>query len=238
VLADPQLLDDTLFNEVSRHVVVTAQGYNLYTVSYTSRNAHVTQQVVASAIQQFSVVGMNFSYVEGQRLLGSYQSQLVQAQKDAEQAAAMEEQYLADHPQLTRPGMAPLNDPQYSLLDIQRIQAQSTVQNFQNSIAVINQEISTQGKSAEGFFHVLDAPMVADQPVSRLKYYEVGGGIGLGVALVGWLLYLLISMRRNRAVYTPLDIQKVAPVEVVMQLPRLSTETIPLLLEQALPRAK
>src|SRR5205814_8195717 len=131
---------------------------------------------------------------------------------------------------LTKPGVTALSDPQYSLLDARRIQAQSKVQNLQDTIATIDQEITTLGKSAESFYHVLDAPRANDKPVSRLKYYELGGGIGLGVAMVGWLLYLLISLRRDRAVYTPVDIQKVASVPVVMQLPRLSAEIIPRLL--------
>src|SRR5438046_290398 len=58
VLADPQLLDDALFNEISHHVVVTPQGYNLYTISYINRNSQVAQHIVAGAIQQFGDQGM------------------------------------------------------------------------------------------------------------------------------------------------------------------------------------
>ncbi|HYK86613.1 MAG TPA: hypothetical protein VEV19_14685 [Ktedonobacteraceae bacterium] len=237
ILSDPQLLNDSLYNEISHHVLATSQGYNLYTVSYTNRDAQIAKQVVDATIHEFGVVGANFSIVEGQRLLANYQAELAQAQLNAEKAAAVQEQYLIDHPNLTRPGVAPLNDPKYALLDVQRVQAENAVQNLEMSISTINQEINTQGKNADSFFNVLDIPTVANTPLSRLKYYEVGAGIGAGIALVGWILYLLISMRRDRSVYTALDIQKVVSLPVVMQLPQLPVETVPLLLEQAMPRS-
>src|SRR2546421_37633 len=55
VLADPQLLDDALAAEVSQHVVVTSQGYNLYGIVYVNRDPTVAQQIVAAVISEFNV---------------------------------------------------------------------------------------------------------------------------------------------------------------------------------------
>src|SRR5207302_4650994 len=44
LLADPQRLDDALVSEIS-HVQATAQGDNLYTITYTNRDPKVAEQI-------------------------------------------------------------------------------------------------------------------------------------------------------------------------------------------------
>lgn len=231
-MSDTQLLDDTLYSEISRKVQVNAQGYSLFEVSYTNPNPQVAQQVIEAVVDDFGIQSAGFSVVEGQRLLEGYQPQLVTAQSAADAAAKAESQYIAAHPNLT-PNQLP-NDPQYALLDAKRLLALNTLQNLQNTIATITQAIGSQGQTAASLFQVLDAPQAASRPLSRLKQYLIGGGIGLGMALLACTLYILILVRRDRGMYTALDLQKVTAFPVMMQLPQLSSATVSRLIKRAI----
>lgn len=225
VLNDPQLLEEDLFNEISKHVVVTPSAYNLFEISYANRNPQIAQQIVASVIARYGTQGLALSVVEGQNLLGSYQAQLVTAQKDLNSAVTLETQYARAHPGLNQAQLA--TDPQYALLDAQRVQAQTTVQNLQNTINTIQQSISTQGTQVETLFQVIDTPQYL--PVSRTKNYLFGGGIGFAVALLASILYLVIMVRRDRGIYSPDDLQGLVAFPIVMQLPNLEPATVSLL---------
>ncbi|MBA2286914.1 MAG: hypothetical protein H0W02_15690 [Ktedonobacteraceae bacterium] len=227
VQADPQLRDVTMFNDISQHVQVAAQGYNLYVLSYTQRNPKIAQQVVAAVIRNYGLQSQSFSVVEGHRLLDSYQTQQAKAQHDVDSAVAAEASYIAAHSKLSRIDL--LSDPQYSLLHAQTQQAQTTLANIQTKIDTLNQDLNSQGTTADSLFKVLDAPLVAAKPVSRTKELLIAGGVGLGVALLACIVYVLILVRRNHGVYTPLDLRKVTDFPVVMQLPRVSRPSVPLL---------
>jgi hypothetical protein len=224
--SDPQLIDDALSQEVSKHVVVTSQGYNLYEISYTNRNPHVAYQVVVAVIHEFQLKGQDFSIVEGQRLLQGYQSQLTQTKSAADADARTESQYLASHPELTKQGANPMNDPQYALLDSKRLQSQSILQTIESNIATLNQEIATQSTGTDTFFKTLDNPLQPDLAVSRSKTLMVVGGIGAGIALLVCIVYILVLVRRDRALYTASDLQKVTGYPVIMQLPHISLATM------------
>jgi hypothetical protein len=232
VLANPEQLDDALFNEISQKVVVASQGYNLFEVSYTNPDPQVAQQVVKGVIKSYASLSIAFSNAEAHLLLASYQAQLATAQQNVDAAVTAETRYAAAHP-----ANRLANDPQYALLDAQRLQAQAIVQSIQGEITTVNQAISTQGTSADSLFQVIDAPALPDRAVSRLRLYLTSGGIGLGVAMLAYVLYIAILVRRNRAIYTPLDLEKVVSVPVVMQLPHLSAQTVPLLIEPPLRRS-
>lgn len=231
VQADPQLRDDTMFSDISQHVQVVAQGYNLYVISYTQRNPKIAQQVVAAVIQNYGVQSQSFSVVEGQRLLNSYQTQQAKAQQDVNSAVAAEASYIAAHPKLNKNDLQ--SDPQYTQLHTQTQQAQAALANIQTNIATLNQDLNNQGTTADSLFKVLDAPLVAAKPVSRTKDLLIAGGVGLGVALLACIVYVLILVRRNHGVYTPLDLRKVTDFPVVMQLPRVSRPSVPLLVAPA-----
>jgi hypothetical protein len=219
-LSDPQLLDAALISEVSQHVIVTVRGYNSYEVSYTNPNAHVAYQTIASVIQEFKLQGEGFSVVEGQRLLQGYQTQLVQAKSNADADAKAESQYLAGHP-----GATPTTDPQYGLLDAKRLQSQSTLQSLQSTIATLNQEIATQSAGDDTFFKTLDPPIQPDAAVSRSKTLLTAGGMGAGIGLAACIFYIVVLVRRDRAIYSTLALQKVTAYPILMQLPQLSLAT-------------
>jgi hypothetical protein len=229
VKADPQRLDDALFNEISKNVVVTPEGYNLYEISYINRDPKVAQQVIEVVIKNFASQSTVFSVIEGHHILEGYQTSLIQAQSDADKAAAAEAQYIAAHPSLTLQQLA--NDPQYLLLHTTTQQAQATVQGIRENIAALNQTISTQGTSGDSLFRVIDAPSAPSQSVSRLKQYLYFGGIGLGVSLLACALYIVILLRRDRGVYTASNLQKVTTLPMVMQLPHLAPTTVTLLVK-------
>ena len=121
------------------------------------------------------------------------------------------------------------NDPQYSLLDTQRLQAQSTVQNLHNTINTIQQAINTQGTQSGTLFQVVDAPQVPYQPVSRTKNYLIGGGAGLVVALLACVIYLVIVVRRDQGVYSAEDLQDLVAYPIIMQVPNLTSNAVSLL---------
>jgi len=225
IQANPQMLDDTLFTEISTKVLVTPQGYNLFVVTYTNNDPQVAWQVVKTVIDEYAVQSQSFSVVEAQQLLDAYQTQLTKAKQEADAAAAAETQYLQAHPNLTPNDL--LSDPQYALLHSQTQQAQATVLNLETAIATVNQEVSDQGSGPDTLFTELDAPQIPVQPVSRLKLFLIAGGAGLGVALLACMLYILMMVRRDHAIYSPLDLKKVTLFPVVLELPHLSREAFP-----------
>ncbi|MEO8973075.1 MAG: hypothetical protein ABI406_15930 [Ktedonobacteraceae bacterium] len=229
--ANSQLQDNALFTEISQHVAVAADGYNLFVITYINTNAVIAQQVVQSTIQNFAVESEGFTSVEAKILLEGDQTQLVNAKNVAAQAVAAEANYIAAHSNLTQSEL--LTDPQYTLLHAQSQQAQATVANIQASIDTINQEINAQGNSSANLFKVLDAPAIPYVPVSRTKDYLTGGGVGLGVALLAFILYVIISSRRDRTIHSPLDLQQIIALPIVMQIPQLNDTSVSLLVESA-----
>jgi len=228
VQASPQVRDDTLFTDISGHVLVAAQGYNLFVVTYVNARPSVAQQVVQATIQSFGEQSQGFSVVEAQHLLEGYQTELTAARQNVATAIAAESKYLQDHAAVSKADLA--NDPQYTLLHVQTQQAQDALTTVQSNIATINQEITTQGTGADSLFKMLDQPSFPYQPVSRLKTLLYAGGIGLGVALLAYALYVVVAVRRYRPVYMPLDVQRITALPVIMELSLLSSGTIPLLL--------
>jgi hypothetical protein len=194
----------------------------LYEITYSNRDPRVAQQIVAAVIKEFQLQGQGFSVVEGQHLLEGYQTQLAQAKQDADAAAQAEARYLAAHPALNASGSSALNDPQYALLDSKRLQAQAILQNIQSTIASISQQITRQSRGEDTFFRVLDSPIAPDVAVSRTKTFLTIGGAGAGVGLAACVLYILVLVRRDRALYTIRDLQKVSMYPILMQVPQLS----------------
>jgi uncharacterized protein involved in exopolysaccharide biosynthesis len=224
-LANPQVRDDALVKEISQHVQVTSKGYNLYEVSYTSNDPVVAQRVVKTVIDEYKKQGQLFSVTEGQRILAAYQTQLTQAKSDTDKAAVAESQYLTSHPEIAKSGNNPLNDPQYALLDSKRLQEQSILQNLQSTIASLKQTLSAQSTGVDSFFSIVDAPIVPDIALSRLRLFLMSAGVGAGIGVLACILYILILMRRDRAIYSSSDLQKVTALPTLMELPHFSLAT-------------
>ncbi len=220
VLSSPQLLDNALTANISKYVQVTSTGTNLYVISYTNNNAQVADQVVTAVIKEFQAQGQTFTVVEGQRLLQDYQGQLTKAQSAANTATKNESAYLANHPNATT-----TTDPQYLQLDAARQQAQATVQNIQSTIATLNQEIATQSTGNGAFFETLDPPQQAAFAQSRSKLFITAGGVGAAIGLLVCVIYMLMIIRRDRSLYTTLDVQRATSYPVLMQVPQLSKAT-------------
>ena len=194
---DPRQLQDALYYDISQHIVVTPSAYNLYYISYTNHDPQIAQQVVKAAITIFGSQGLGLSVLRGQNLLVSYQIQLANVQKDAENAVTAETRYVTANPNARQE-----DDPEYANLDVKRIQAEAAVQNIQDIINTIQQSISTQGTGANNLFKVIDVPQTGT-PLPRSKNYLVGGGVGLGIALLACTIYLVILVRRDRTIFRP-----------------------------------
>ncbi|HEY0756460.1 MAG TPA: hypothetical protein VGD98_21085 [Ktedonobacteraceae bacterium] len=233
VLANPQKLDDALYTDISHNVTVAAGGYNLYVISYANRDAQMAQQVVTHVVSDFSTQSSQFSTDEAQTLLSSYQTLLQKAQDTERQASSAEVRYLADHPKLSTQDLA--NDPQYQSLHSATLQAETNVQGIQQEISSIQQQITAQGSGSSNLFTTVDVPHTLDQPVSRTKTYLLVGTVSLIVGLLACIIYLLIVLRRDRSIYTYLDLQKVTALPVLMQLPHLTSPSVPFLIQANAP---
>lgn len=238
--SDPQSLDDALFNDISHGVQAQSMGTNLFTITYVNRNPKLAQEVVAAVIQAYGLQSQGFATFEGERLLQNYQAQLVKAQQDANAAAAAEANYLAAHPALetligrTSTQYAVLTDPQYGVLQARTEQAQAQIQSIQSQISGLSQTINIQGSSADDLFRVLDPPVMPLRPVSRQRQLILGGGMGLGIAILACALYLAFIVRRDCGLYTLSDLKKVTTFPVIMQLPHLNSTTVSLLVKRPL----
>ena len=217
-------LQEALFNEISKHVLVTPSAYSLFDISYTNQSPLVAQQIVQSVITNYGKQSLALTSAEGQNLLATYQTQLVNAQNNLNSAVLAETQYVRTRPSQT---LDLLKDPQYTLLDAQRVQAQTNVQNIQTAINALKQSISSVGTNGNTLYQVIDTPQVI--PVSRTKNYLIAGGTGLGLALVACVMYLVITVRRDRGIYSSEDLQDLVAFPIVMQLPKLTPAAVSLL---------
>lgn len=231
VANDSQIAQDSIYSDISKHVVATPVAYNLYLISYTNKDPATAQEVVKSVIAKFGSQGPGFSVAGAQNLLTGYQTQLANAQKTLDEAISSETHYAAIHPDVKLG-----SDPEYELLDTQRLQALTNVQNIQNTINTIQQSIfNTQGTGTNTLFQVIDPPQQPNRPASRTKDYILGGGMGLGIALLACIVYLVIVVRRNRGVYSDRDLQDLVSFPVVMQLPTLTPAAVSLLAKKTVP---
>ncbi len=226
---NPQLLDDALFRAISQGVQVTDSGNNLFVVDYKNQDPKVAQQVVAAVVQQYALQAERIALNLGQQQLKDYQAQLAKTRNDLSAAQAAQSEYIAAHPELQGQLQT---DPQYTLLHARTVQAQAQLQDIQTTIDTIYRDIAQQD-STNSFFEVLDTPVIAVQPVSRLGLFLIAGGIGSGLALLACSLYIIILVRRDRAVYSPLDVQNTLALPVVAQLPHLTPTTVAALIDKA-----
>ena len=238
-MADSQRRDDALFNEISRHVQITSLGNNLFQITYTNTNPVVAQQIVAAVMKYYAVESQKNSVVVTQQLLQTYDMQYVKAEQNKDAAVAAESTYLNSHPGLTSTGKNALQaDPQYNLLHKQTLQAQTTLDDLHTIITRINEQIADQislrGNGPDSLFRVIDNPEVAKHPVSRTKLFLLAGGIGLGLAVLLGALYIAILVRRDRGVYTALDLQRVTSIPVIVELPALTSQAASFLIKQSL----
>ena len=230
VINNPQELESALFNEISnpKNIAITPSDEYLYTISYTNRDPRIAQQIVASIITNFGKQGLDLSNAGGKSLLASYQTQLDIAQKNLNAAIKAETEYARSHPTET-PNQLLASNSQYALLNAQKTQAQATVQGLQTTINTIQQAINTQGTQTATLYQVVDPPLLPYIPVSRKKEYLIGGGIGLTIALLGCVIYLVIVVRRDRGVYSAYDLQNLVAFPIIMQLPHMTTAAVSLL---------
>lgn len=90
---------------------------------------------------------------------------------------------------------------------------------------IVSQGGSSSSTTADAFFNVLDAPELPIKADLRARLV-LGGGVGLALAILATLLYVVILARRDHAVYDSRDVQNVAELPVIMQLPTLSPAAV------------
>lgn len=226
VTANPQLLNTALFQEISRHVLVTVNGYDLFSISYTNRDPEVAQKVVEAVIQNYELYIQKLTTTEGQNLLNTYQKQLVEEKQNLDAALSAESAYIASHPSLSKDALS--TDPGYAFLQSQAQQEESVYTDMLKNISTVQQEIASQSSGSGNLFEILDAPTIS-QPVPRTTSIIIAGAMGLVLAIFASLLYILLLARRDHVTYTVSDVVKVIDLPVVMQLPHLASATIEVL---------
>ena len=225
-LGDPQTRDIALVASISQ-VQIQAQGYDLFTITYTGSDPKITQQVVAAVIHDYGQQVQSIVAPQEQQLLTTYQAELAQDQQNAQNAVSAQAQYIGSHPNLTQSQLQ--NDPHYQLLQSQVLLAQANLQNIETRIATLQQYLATHQSVAANLYQVIDAPLVPTQPVSRLKTLLLGAGTGVIIALLAVALFIALMLRRDRRVYSGKDLQKVTSFPVVMELPHLEQKMVKLL---------
>jgi uncharacterized protein involved in exopolysaccharide biosynthesis len=218
-----QGLQDALYTEISQHVVATPLGYNLFDITYTNTDPVVALQVITAVVSHYGSDSVSESTAEGEQLLSSYQTQLKEAQQQAQQATQTAGEYLKAH-QLT-PAQAQV-DPQYQLLVTQANQANAVVSTIQDDINTVQQQLGTLSTGSSGLYIVIDAPAVPNRPVSRTKTLLLAGGIGVAAGLIAAIGYFLLLLRLDQALYSVADLPSVTPYSPLIQIPRLPRRSI------------
>lgn len=221
--------DDALVANISQNVQVVAQGYDIFTITYTGSDPQIVQQVVKAVVDHYHQEVQLVLATEGQNLVGTYQTQLLQAQQTAQSAAATESSYIQSHPHLT--GDALQRDSVYQLLHAQTQQAQLNVQNIQTDLNTLEQEIATHTTIAASLYRVVSIPPVPDQPVPRRKNLLLGLAGGLAIGLMASILFIALLLRWDRKVYTSSDLRKLTTYPIVMELPLLSPKAVEMLVK-------
>lgn len=85
---------------------------------------------------------------------------------------------------------------------------------------------SSPGTTASTFFNVLDAPALSSTSASWVKLLLGAGAVALALAILAAIVYIVILARRDHAVYSAQDVQSVAGLPVIMQLPTLSPAAV------------
>jgi hypothetical protein len=223
--SNQHVIDDAIVRDLSTHVQVAAQAYNRYTITYPNSDATVAQHVVQSIVRTFAVDGPAFAALGGQKLLALDQRELTADLSQRDAAVDAETAYASAHLNLT--GNALQTDPHYAVLVGEAQRTQQTVLNVETAMNTIHQEID-QLSSSNTLFTVVDAPSFPYQAVSRLKSLAIGAGVGLAVALLACALYLALLYRRDRAIYTPQDLEPLAGLpQVILQIPSIAASEAP-----------
>src|SRR5258706_11916279 len=66
---DTQQRNDALYADISHNVKAVAVGNNLVTITYSNRDAHIAQQVVAATIHTFATASEQLAVQAAQELL-------------------------------------------------------------------------------------------------------------------------------------------------------------------------
>lgn len=216
--ADPNKLGDAIVQELSTKVVPSAIGFDLYSITYASKDPDVAHQVVNAVVDQFGAAATSFSVAEANQLLKTYQDELTQAQKSASDATQAATGYALAHPNSTAQ-----NDAVYSMLAQNEQGAQATVANIDGQITKLNQQLATIGSASNSLYKVVDAPRVNSRAISRTKTLALGGGVGLAVGLLAMTILLVLLSRRDRSVYSQSELSQIVAAPVVLELPHLTT---------------
>ena len=216
--SDSQAMEDALYADISAHVSATANGTNLFTISYPNKDPKIAQQVVQAVIKHFGVESAKYATGEGEQLLLVYQGQLKAAQQQVDATTQAAAQYMARHNLTATSAQA---DSQYQLLLQQAQQARDALANVQNNIDTINQQLIQLSSGSEGMYQIIDQPTVPTKPESRSKSLFMGLGVGLAIGLLLCLIYFFVTVRLDQSIYSADDISDIADYPVLIQIPRL-----------------
>ncbi|HEX8982185.1 MAG TPA: hypothetical protein VF792_05405 [Ktedonobacterales bacterium] len=223
--ANPQLADEALYHAISAGIFVSAQGYNLVTISYTDSDQHIAEEVVAAVIAHYGEQGPALAVNKGQQLIADDTSRLPQLQATADAAIQAASSYLANHPQDHDPQVA-MADMQYQLLRAQAQEAQAQVTSLQSTIDVSSQNVASLSTGAAGLFYEMDRPLAPSRPTWNVRGLLLGAFGGAVLGLLATLAYIFLLEMGDRALYQSDEIERSTDWSVLSQLPYLRPASI------------
>lgn len=216
VRSNQDQLESDIFDDISAHVVATAVGVNVISITYDNKSAVIARAVVKAVIDQYSISAAQFATSESKQLMVIYQQQLAQAQDASNQATNTASTYLRQHP-----GASTSKDPEYAVLANNASTALATVNQIQGQIDVINSTLQTIGAGSNTLFMVVDQPSTGANPISRSKVLIEGAAIGAVAGLLAAIIFIVIMMRRDRSIYSIADLQRITETPVLLQIPQM-----------------
>jgi len=217
LLADPK---GSATADLQQHVLVTAQGNNMVSISYTSKNPTLAMQVVKGILDKATANAQVSNGRVGALNKAYYQARLYNAEATERQSAQKLSAYMQEH------GVTATNIQELLTSDLTLAMLYDQDRNDQQTVATLRQQIDATVAlnslpaslvNQNGYF-VADQPSASLVTLTRKKeLFSVGIAVLLGLLLAGALLVMLTAM--DRTFRRPVDVPLLLDVPVLAVVP-------------------
>jgi uncharacterized protein involved in exopolysaccharide biosynthesis len=191
--ANPDLsqdqLDNLVFQTISTGTTVVANGPNIVSVTFQYSNPDVAAATTRGIIDQYVEEVLGGQRSEAKAAVDFYSAQASSARADLNAADGKVLAYLDAHPEQRLPTAVP--DASLTRLKLDDDQARQRYESLQAKLDEAKLHGAIAEQSTPTGFRLIDAPLVPEAPVSRLKQLIAGGTAGLFSGLVLSVLCLV-----------------------------------------------
>ncbi len=198
-------LDALVFQTISTSATVVASGPNIVTVTFQYGNPAVAADTAQGIIDQYVDEVLGGQRAEAKTAADFYTTQVASARADLSAADAKVLNYLDAHPDQRLQTAIP--DASLTQLKLVDDQARQRYQTLQTKLDDSQLQSAIVEQATPNGFRVIDSPLVANQPVSRLKLLLEGGGAGLGAGLMLSLLCLIGLTLMDTSIRSAQDVE-------------------------------